>query len=122
MSGSVVLEYILCNPKSMSPNLEQLSLQELNTVSCWYIWWQGREWGKGENVASPCGSDFSIQTLAENFNMAESKSEQKEVTWAKPTLRSYKLNVDAPYHANGSGTIEAVMWNHTGEAIAGMCP
>jgi hypothetical protein len=59
-SGSVVLEVILCSKKKPSPLLAQLKIHEMITIVCWYIWWQRREFVKGESVARPSNTVFAI--------------------------------------------------------------
>uniref|UniRef100_A0A8R7TCJ5 RNase H type-1 domain-containing protein n=1 Tax=Triticum urartu TaxID=4572 RepID=A0A8R7TCJ5_TRIUA len=39
--------------------------------------------------------------------------------WTKPNPRSYKLNIDAAFHDDGTGAVGVVLRNNSGEAIAG---
>jgi hypothetical protein len=66
-SGSVVLEFILYSTKSNAIVFGQLGLHELSLVGSWYIWWQRREWVKGESVASSSSSAFSIHALLQQI-------------------------------------------------------
>lgn len=85
-------------------------MKESILVRAWYIWWQRREFVKGEPVAVPSRTEFAIQALASNFGGALTKAEPHEITWTKPPRNMYKLNVDAACFHNGSGG-----------AIAGTC-
>jgi ribonuclease HI len=118
-SGSVVLEHILCSPNSKVPWLENVKTHELLAVGCWYIWWQRRELVKGENVSPPKSSAFAINALAANFGAVKHSAVEREVKWSKPPRGHQKLNVDASYHLDGSGSAGIVLRNDKGEAIAG---
>jgi hypothetical protein len=101
-SGSVVLEEILRDLIQVQNGIIKTDLKELILVGAWYIWWQRREFVKGESVSPPRQSAFSIQALKSNYCAAERKSEPKEVNWCKPPMNSYKLNVDACFFTNGT--------------------
>jgi ribonuclease HI len=118
-SGSVVLEEILRSPIKKSPVLGQLGLQEIVLVASWYIWWQRREAVKGERVAPPLRSAFSIQALALNYGLAAKRATPKQVQWIKPSWNNYKANIDASYFPNGRGAVAVVIRNDHGEVIAG---
>ena len=47
-------------------------------------------------------------------------AKEKDINWVKPRPGSYKLNIDASYHVDGSGAVGVVLRNYKGEAIAGM--
>jgi hypothetical protein len=102
--GSVVLEHILCSPNYAVPLMENVKTHELVAVGCWYIWWQRRELVKGENTSPPKSSAFAINALAANFGAVKHNTVKKEVKWSKPPRGHRKLNVDASYHADGSGS------------------
>jgi hypothetical protein len=104
-SGSVVLEEILRDLIQVQNGIIKTDLKELILVGAWYIWWQRREFVKGESVSPPRQSAFSIQALKSNYCAAERKSEPKEVNWCKPPMNSYKLNVDACFFPNGTGAV-----------------
>jgi hypothetical protein len=114
-----VLEDILRIPKRKSLVLGQLGLQETILVAGWYIWWQRREAVKGERVASPVSSPFSIHALTINYGHATGKAVPREIVWSKPPSGQYKLNVDAAFFPNGGGAIAAVIRDSKGEAIVG---
>jgi hypothetical protein len=113
-SGSVVLEHILCSPNSKVSWLENVKTHELLAVGCWYIWWQRRELVKDENVSPPKSSAFAINALAANFGAVKHTAVEREVKWSKPPRGHQKLNVDASYHANGSGSAGIVLRNDKG--------
>jgi hypothetical protein len=50
MSGSTIMEDLLCRSNQRMPILGKLKRTEIIAVSCWYLWWQRREIVKGENV------------------------------------------------------------------------
>jgi hypothetical protein len=56
-------------------------------------------------VAPPRQSAFSLQALKSNYCAAERKTEPNEFNWCKPTMNSYKLNVDACFFPNGTGAV-----------------
>ena len=45
-------------------------------------------------------------------------AEPHEITWVKPLMHIYKLNIDAAF-SNGTGGAGAVLRDHRGEAMAG---
>jgi ribonuclease HI len=45
-------------------------------------------------------------------------AKEKAVVWSKPPPGSYKLNIDASFHSDGTGAAGLVLQNHNGEAIA----
>jgi hypothetical protein len=118
-SGSVVLEEILRADLNHPPVLGPLSLKETVAVVAWYIWWQHREGVKGEKVASPISSVFSIKALTMNFSLAEQGATPKEITWSKPPAHHYKLNIDACFFPNGLGSTASIIRNDHGEVIGG---
>jgi ribonuclease HI len=118
-SGSVILEEILRSNVKKSPVLGQLGLQETILVASWYIWWQRREFVKGEKVAPPGRSAFSIQALTLNFGIAAKPSVPKQLRWTKPPRNNYKVNIDASYFPNGRGAVAVIIRNHLGEVISG---
>ena len=118
MSGSVVLEHIICNPNRKLPVLGMLGLQESVAVACWYVWWQRRE-AKGETVADSPWAAFAIQALTSNFGAVSHSSKPHQITCEKPSRGCYKLNTDAAFRQDGSGAVGVVIRNSVGEAVAG---
>jgi hypothetical protein len=103
-SASIVLEGILRNQNLMQGGNDITDLKELICVRAWYIWWQRREFVKGEKIAYPTQTAFSIQALKLNYCGAYDNAEPKKVIWNKPQPNVYKLNIDACYFPNGSDT------------------
>ena len=59
--------------------------------------------------------------LAGNFCAAQLDKEPHEMTWTRPNRNTYKLNIDAAFHANGSGAAGAILRDHKGSPLAGAC-
>ena len=93
--GSVILEEILRNQKPHVPSLGQIGFREAIAVRSWYIWWLTREAVKGEQVASPARSAFSIMGLATNYKGSHLGKKPRDMTWVKPDNHPYKVNIDA---------------------------
>ena len=75
----------------------------------------------GEKVAPPGRSAFAIYALTANFETSQKVSVQaKKVPWSKPARGRLKLNIDASFYADGSGSVGAVLRNDRGEVVAGM--
>jgi ribonuclease HI len=115
----VILEEILRSPVKKSHVLGQLGLQETILIAAWYIWWQRREAVKGEKVAPPLWSAFSIQALTLNYGLATKNSVPRQLQWCKPPLNMYKANIDACFYPNGMGAVAVVIHNDHGEVIVG---
>jgi ribonuclease HI len=79
---------------------------------------------KGGHVAEPRRTAFAIQALTSNYVPAASASSVvRGITCEKPSHGTYKLNVDASFHPNGTGAAGAVLRDDRGDAIAGVaCP
>ena len=120
-SGSVVLEELLRNHFNTPDHLAAVGLKEIIAVGAWYIWWQRREAVKGETVAPPSRTSFSIHALALNFQEADSRATTREIKWSRPASGTYKLNVDGCFFSNGTGASGAVVRNSRGDTMAGMC-
>jgi ribonuclease HI len=122
-SGSVVLEHILRSPKKEIVDIGKVHSHEIIAVASWYIWWQRREFVKGEIVSPPKNTAFAISAITANYEAATSAQVVKEVIWKKPSKGMLKLNIDASYMVNGSGSAGAVLRNEKGEVLGGMaCP
>jgi ribonuclease HI len=67
---------------------------------------------------------FAINAIMANFSLtASSRPVEKEHIWKKPAPGTYKLNTDASYHVDGSGSVGMVLRNDHGEALGGFaCP
>jgi hypothetical protein len=48
------------------------------------MWWQRREFVKGEQVVPPGRTAFSIQALAANFRGSQTVAAPKEISWQRP--------------------------------------
>lgn len=96
-----------------------VSEQRRSAVGAWYIWWQRREAVKGETIAPPNRTSFSIQALTLNYKGAAEDATPHEIPWSKPPPGTYKVNVDACFFVNGTGASGAVVRDYKGEAVAG---
>jgi hypothetical protein len=122
-SGSVILEHILRSPKKEITHFDKVHSHEIIVVASWYIWWQRREFVKGETVSPPKNTVFAINAITANYEAAASAQVAKEIVWKKPPKGMLKLNIDASYMVNGSGSAGAVLRNEKGEVLGGMaCP
>lgn len=83
LSGSVVLEELLRHSPKASPVLGQIGLKEVIATATWYIWWQRREFVKGQQVASLVRTAFAIQAFLSNLSSRRANKEEV-TTWTKP--------------------------------------
>jgi hypothetical protein len=115
-SGSVVLENLLRKEETMVPGYTNINLQELITVTCWYLWWIRRRRTHGEEVPPPDKCMLSILSITANSDAAYRKKRQsQEVKWSKPNPRQVKLNVDASFHGDcNAGAVAAVIRDFQG--------
>lgn len=118
-SSWVVLEEILRDQFQVSTNAALSDLKALILVGAWYIWWQRSELVKGEQLAPPGHTAFSIQALTANYGGAQANAVPKEVWWCKPKPNTYKLNIDACFCRNRPGAAGAIVQNEKGQAISG---
>ena len=81
-SCCVVLEEILRNNHISVQKLGEVNVSEAVLVGAWYIWWQRREFVKGETIATPTQSAFSIAGLALNYKGAHLDKLPKQVRWS----------------------------------------
>lgn len=70
-------------------------------------------------MSAPARTAFAIQALTSNFGAVSASCAPNEIMWTKPTLRSYKLNLDTTFHDDGTSVVGIVLHNCFGEAIAG---
>lgn len=74
-----------------------------------------RKLQKGEHVASVGRTIFAIQAVTKNYEAAASNARPREISWEKPALDSYKLNVDAFFLKNGTCVATADLRNDRGQ-------
>jgi len=70
---------------------------ELALVVVWFLWWQQKQWMKGEAVQLLERSTISIKVLATNFIRASKLKIRKrkwDHIWKKPVKGFRKINVD----------------------------
>ena len=79
-SGSVVLEELLRKHIITPDHLSHIGIKEVIAVGAWYIWWQRRQVVKGEKVAPPRCTSFSIQALTLNYKGEASRASPREDT------------------------------------------
>jgi hypothetical protein len=115
-SGSIILEHILRFSNKKIQKLDHVILHGIIEVGGWYIWWKKV---KGESVSPPKNSAFAVKALTANFMAAKTKSAEKEIKWFKPLRSSLKLNIDASYHNDVSGSAGMVLQNDKGEVFGG---
>ena len=118
-SGSIIFVGILIWPKRKPLVLGQLGVQEAVDVASWFVWWERREARKGENVKRPLSSAFIIQALTADYAKKSPQEQARRVGWEKPLIGTYKLNTDASFFEDGTGSMAAVVRNSRGEAVAG---
>lgn len=70
-------------------------------------------------MSAPARTSFAIQALTSNFSAASATGVPHEIMWTKPNPGTYKLNLDAAFHDDGTGAVGVVLRNNSGEAIAG---
>jgi hypothetical protein len=80
--------------------LGQLGLKETLVVAAWYIWWQRREFVKGESTTPASSSAFSMQALTLNYSSVPEKATLRKIIWSSPPGGSYKMSVDAVKFTN----------------------
>jgi hypothetical protein len=69
---------------------------------------------KIEHVASPTKYAFAINFMISNYGAAQSNAKQVLDSWVKPLAGTYKLNIDALFHSDGSGAAGVVLRDHKG--------
>ena len=73
------------------------------------------------SMALPNRTAFAIHALTANFEAGQKNAVRpKKIVWSKPPAGKLKLNIDASFYADGSGSVGAVLRNDRGEVEAGM--
>lgn len=100
----------------------ELPIPELTMVAAWYIWWQRREFVKGETIQTPKRTAISIRVLATNYVRAykpKYNNQSDDFMWKKPSTGMIKINVDASVNMeNGDGATGAIVRDDRGAFIA----
>jgi hypothetical protein len=87
-SGLVIIEEVLRNLKDHSTT-DIHGLKELILIGAWYIWWQRREFVKGESVAPPRETTFSNQ----NFVAHKTELNQRRCSGVSQNLTRISLTL-----------------------------
>lgn len=80
-SGSVVMEEIIRSNSKERPVLSNFGVAESVIVGAWYIWWQRREFVKGNSIAPPTRTAFSINAITSNYAAVEGAVQLKKIPW-----------------------------------------
>jgi hypothetical protein len=109
-SGSEALEFILKSTQATIPYFNNLILQELVAVGCWYIWWIQRPQSHGDQTPHVRHWVNSIRAITSNSGKAMTPASfVKNHVWLKSCAQNLKLNVDAALsieeHAGATGAM-----------------
>lgn len=83
-SGSVTMEIL----GRVQAAVCGLLKAELIAVAAWYIWWQRRQFVKGERIQAPDRSAISIKVLCTNFSIHAQTTNQKARSRVEQTEQS----------------------------------
>ena len=109
-----------CDGAHEKPYMGQVELPELIVITCWYLWWQRREFVKGEEVQTPERTTPAIMALALNYMCATGKvrTKAKINRWPLVLIGHLVLNVDAFFSVGtNSGACGAIIRDHKGRFI-----
>jgi hypothetical protein len=91
-SGSVIIEEVLRNLKDHT-TADIHDLKELILIGAWYIWWQRREFVKGQSVAPPRKTTFSILALKSIFLAQKTELNQWRCSGVRQNLTRISLTL-----------------------------
>jgi hypothetical protein len=121
-AGSSVLEELLRRQDNTLVGFSEIGLNEMISVSCWYLWWIRRRKTHNEVVPPIYRCKMSILSITANALKASKSAGTREARWSKPKPRHVKLNVDASFfedrHAGAAG---AVLHDFQGNFLAASC-
>lgn len=81
-AGTAVLEFILCDESYGRHYSGGIESSELISTCCWFLWWQRREYVRGEVILSTERMAMTVVALTINYvRGAQSKTTPKTNTW-----------------------------------------
>ena len=110
-AGQAVLEFLL-SPEHLVPSLvlgEETTAEKI-AITCWYLWWERRQFVHGEKVQESIRSAMPIKSLTANYMAAYSaKPKRKHAVWLKPPHDHVKTNMNASFDEDSlRGTTGAI--------------
>jgi ribonuclease HI len=123
LSGSVVLEELLCSPTPGGITCNVDHVAELVMTACWYLWWSRRQIKNKEPVPTAERSIINISgIMANSVKIKGSGNAIRRGGWTKPATGVYKLNIDAAFDSNsGRGASGAIIRDAGGNFMAAAC-
>jgi hypothetical protein len=95
MSGSTIMEDLLCRSNQRMPILGKLKRTEIIAVSCWVSATKTGD-RKGRKCKNPKCIVFAAQASTANYIQENSGTTViREIAWKKPDQGCYNLNTDA---------------------------
>ena len=119
-SGAAIIDFLLCDEAHQRIYSDPIELPEIIAGTSWYIWWQRRQFVRGETVHSPEQTAMSIRALSLNFVRAAGKPKERPRLNKWPVVLSSQqvLNVDASFHVEDhTGGCGAVVRDTRGKFI-----
>ena len=119
-AGSAVLEFILCDDSYRRQYSGLVELPELISTVCWFLWWQRRQFVRGEEILTPERTAPAVVALAINYvRGAQAKSTPKINRWPTFLAGQLVLNVDASFtEGDYAGSCGAVIRDHRGSFMS----
>lgn len=111
----------MCDASTKHKYHDSIELLELIATASWFIWWQRRQYVRGEQVQTPLRSALAIHALALNFTRAAGKqtTEPRWNTWPIILAAQQVLNLDASFFEDlHSGSCGAIVRDHRCNFIA----
>lgn len=96
-SGAMVIGFLLCDRSFQRTYMDPIELPEPIATTCWYQWWQRRQFVRGEEVQPPHRTSPAIHALALNFVWAAGKPSNipRVNNWGRGLSEQIVLNIDA---------------------------